>query len=138
MLQETENHTDYRGNKHLPVPHIVVRGMGSTKGGTLMTIPVLTEQQLSSARSAATEARRRRADFKNQVKSGELSFATALDIAESDDVLAHIRVVDLLKSMRGIGDKRALEVMQRMEIAQNRRIRGLGCHQVSGLKAEFN
>lgn len=103
-----------------------------------MTIPVLTEQQLSSARSAATEARRRRADFKNQVKSGELSFATALDIAESDDVLAHIRVVDLLKSMRGIGDKRALEVMQRMEIAQNRRIRGLGCHQVSGLKAEFN
>lgn len=102
------------------------------------TIPVLTDEQLASARLAATEARRRRADLKNQVKSGELTLSSALDLAENDDILAHIRVVDLLKSIRGIGDKRAMEVMQRLEIAQNRRIRGLGCHQLAGLKAEFN
>jgi len=52
-------------------------------------------------------------------------------------VLAHVKVVDLLKAMPRVGDKRAAEIMERLEIAANRRVRGLGRHQVAGLKAEF-
>ncbi len=102
-----------------------------------MTIPQLTTEQLEAARAAATEARRRRADLKGQVRSGELSLAAALETAAGDDVLAHVKVVDLLKSLPRVGEKRAGLVMERLDIAPNRRIRGLGRHQVAGLKAEF-
>ncbi|MFZ0531383.1 MAG: integration host factor, actinobacterial type [Propionicimonas sp.] len=103
-----------------------------------MTIPQLTTEQLEAARAAATDARRRRADLKARVRSGELTLSQALDVAAADDVLAHVKVVDLLKALPRVGEKRAAAVMERLDIAANRRIRGLGRHQVAGLKAEFS
>ena len=102
-----------------------------------MSIPQLTTEQLEAARAAATAARRQRADLKAKVRSGELSLSDALDLAADDDVLAHVKVVDLLKALPRVGDKRAAAVMERLDIASNRRIRGLGRHQIAGLKAEF-
>lgn len=102
-----------------------------------MSIPQLTTEQLQAARAAATQARRARADLKGKVRTGSLSLSEALDVASADDTLAHIKVVDLLKSLPRVGEKRATAVMERLEIASNRRIRGLGRHQVAGLKAEF-
>lgn len=103
-----------------------------------MTIPQLTTEQLQAARAAATEARRRRAELKGELRTGKIGLAAALDTAAGDDVLAHVKVVDLLKSLPRVGEKRAAQVMERLEIAPNRRIRGLGRHQVAGLKAEFS
>lgn len=102
-----------------------------------MAIPTLSPEQLQAAREAATQARRARADLKEKVRTGTLSLGQALDIAAPDDVLAHVKVVDLLKALPRVGDKRAGEIMERLEIASNRRVRGLGRHQVAGLKAEF-
>ena len=103
-----------------------------------MAIPSLSPEQLSAARQAASKARRVRAELKEKIRTGELTLGQALDIAVKDDVLAHVRVVDLLKSIPRIGDVRAAEIMKRHEIAENRRVRGLGHHQIAGLKAEFN
>lgn len=102
-----------------------------------MSIPQLTTEQLQAARAAATQARRKRADLKERVRSGALSLTEALSEAAGDDVLAHVKVVDLLKSLPRVGEKRAAAVMERLEIAPNRRIRGLGRHQIAGLKAEL-
>lgn len=102
-----------------------------------MTIPQLTTEQLQAARAAATQARRRRAGLKASLRAGEISLAEALDQASQDDVLAHVKVVDLLKAVPRVGEKRATSLMERLDIAANRRIRGLGRHQVAGLKAEF-
>ncbi len=103
-----------------------------------MSIPQLTTEQLEAARAAATVARRARADLKSKVRSGELSLGQALDAASGDEVLAHVKVVDLLKALPRVGEKRAALVMERFDIAANRRIRGLGRHQLAGLKAEFS
>lgn len=102
-----------------------------------MSIPQLTAEQLQAARAAATQARRARAELKARVRSGALSLGEALDVAATDDVLAHVKVVDLLKSLPRVGEKRASAVMEKLDIAANRRLRGLGRHQVAGLKAEF-
>ncbi len=104
----------------------------------MATIPSLSPEQLQAAREAATKARRARAELKNKVRNGEYSLSEALDVASADDVLAHVRVVDLLKSMPRIGEKRAAEIMERLGIASNRRVRGLGRHQVAALKAELS
>jgi len=102
-----------------------------------VAIPKLSEQELQAARKAATEARRTRAQFKNRLRAGELTIGEALDQASKDDVLAHVKVVDLLKTQRRIGQIRADEIMAKLSIAPTRRLRGLGKHQVDGIIEEF-
>jgi hypothetical protein len=105
---------------------------------THVAIPQLSPEQLQAARQAAATARRSRAELKARVRSSAVTFGDALDLAASNDILAHVKVVDLLKCLPRVGDKRAAEVMERLDIAPNRRLRGLGRHQVAGLKAEFS
>lgn len=100
-------------------------------------IPSLSPEQLQAARGAATEARRKRAALKDNLRSGKVTLGDALDMACKDEVLAHVKVVDMLKSLPRIGDKRAGEIMERLDIAPNRRVRGLGRHQLDKLRAEF-
>ena len=57
--------------------------------------------------------------------------------SEDDDVVAHTKVVDVLKSLPRVGAVRATKVMERLDIAPNRRLRGLGIHQTAALIAEF-
>lgn len=103
-----------------------------------MSIPPLSEEQLKQARSAATAARRRRAEVKQQLRRGAMTLAQVLDLAEHDDVVAHSKVVDILKALPRVGETRARETMARHDIAENRRLRGLGRHQIAGLKEEFS
>ena len=102
-----------------------------------MTIPPLSDEQRSQARHAATEARRRRAEIKQALRTGDRTLADVLEQAEQDDVIAHTKVVDVLKSLPRVGAVRAAKVMDRLDIAANRRLRGLGKHQTAALIAEF-
>lgn len=107
-------------------------------GNVAVTIPPLSDEQRSQARSAATQARRRRAEMKEDLRSGRRSLAQVLAVAENDDVIAHAKVVDVLKSLPRVGSVRAERVMGRLDIAPNRRLRGLGRHQSAALVAELN
>ncbi|MBB1512729.1 30S ribosomal protein S13 [Tessaracoccus sp. MC1679] len=102
-----------------------------------MAIPQLSSAQLEAAREAATQARRARAELKEQVKTGTVSFTEALNKAVGDDTLSRIKVVDLLRAMPRVGITRASEIMENLQIAPNRRIRGLGRHQVDRLNELF-
>ncbi len=103
-----------------------------------MSIPPLSDEQRQQARHAATEARRRRAQVKQALRTGEQSLAEVLAEAEHDDVVAHTKVVDVLKALPRVGSVRAAKVMERREIAPNRRLRGLGKHQTAALVSEFS
>jgi hypothetical protein len=102
-----------------------------------VSIPKLSAQDLERARTAATNARRKRAELKEQVRVGKLSLAKAIDVANDDEILSHLKVVDLLRAVPRVGERRAAVVMESLSIAPNRRVRGLGRLQVAGLKAEF-
>ena len=56
---------------------------------------------------------------------------------ERNEVIGKMRVVDLLQSMPGLGKVRARQVMERLGIAESRRVRGLGSKQVAALEREF-
>lgn len=102
-----------------------------------MPIPPLSEEQRRQARDAATQARRRRAEVKQWVRSGKLSIAAVLELADDDEIVAHTKVIDILKAQPRVGAVRAGKVMERLRIAPNRRLRGLGPNQIEGLKQEF-
>ena len=103
-----------------------------------MSIPPLSDEQRQQARHAATEARRRRAEVKQALRTGRADPGRrSSTAAEHDDVIAHTKVVDVLKSLPRVGAVRAAKVMERLDIAPNRRLRGLGKHQTAALVAEF-
>ena len=102
-----------------------------------MAIPQLSAAQLEAAREAATQARRARAELKEQVQEGAVSFSEALDRARAVHTPARIYLSDLPPSMPLVGVTRAGEIMENLQIAPNRRIRGLGRRQVERLQDLF-
>jgi len=103
-----------------------------------VTIPPLSDEQRQQARHAATEARRHRAEVKQALRLGKSTLAEVLAAAEQDEVIAHAKVIDVLKALPRVGSVRATKVMDRLDIAANRRLRGLGKHQSAALVAEFS
>ena len=84
--------------------------------------PTLTPEERSAALEKAKLSRKRRSQIKEQVKSGELTIAQVLDIAKSDDVVAKMRVLELLESKAGVGKIRGAGLLDKLKISRTRRI----------------
>jgi hypothetical protein len=82
-------------------------------------------------------ARQVRAQVRAGLADGSIRVADVLRDGQADDdrgrILARMRVSDLISSFRGIGPVRAAEAMDRIGIAANRRVGGLGHFQVEAL-----
>ena len=63
--------------------------------------------------------------------------AAVLDRAETDDVVGKLRVSAVLQALPGIGKIRATQIMEKLKIADSRRLRGLGDQQRKALLGEF-
>lgn len=99
--------------------------------------PDSSPEQRAVALAKATEARRVRAEIKELLKTGTLTLAEVLDRAESEDYIGGLKVMTVLESMPGMGKIKAKRLMESLEVASNRRLRGLGDRQRSALLAEF-
>ena len=102
-----------------------------------MPLPSLSPEQRAAALEKAAEIRKARAELKDQLKSGKTSLAAVLDRAEADDVVGKLRVSAVLQAMPGIGKIRAQQIMEKLKIADSRRLRGLGEQQRKALLGEF-
>lgn len=102
-----------------------------------MALPNLTPEQRQAALDKAAASRRERAAVKNRLKHSGASIADVLAEGEHNDVVGKMRVLDLLQSMPGVGKVRARQIMERLNIAESRRVRGLGVKQVAALVSEF-
>jgi guanylate kinase len=99
--------------------------------------PQLSVEERMAALAKAAQYRKRRAEIKAKIKSGEFSIDTVLEIAANEDAVAKMRVRELLEALTGVGTVRSSALMQRLNISPNRRIAGLGRHQIKELRAEF-
>ena len=102
-----------------------------------MPLPTLSPEQRAAALEKAAEIRKARAELKEQLKAGKTTLTTVLDRAESDEVVGKLKVSAVLQSMPGIGKVRATQIMEKLKIAESRRLRGLGDQQRKALLAEF-
>lgn len=98
--------------------------------------PPLTEEQRRQALQKAAEARRKRADLKEQLKSGRTSLKELLE-RTSDDIVGKMKVSAVLESLPGVGRVRARKLMEKLDISDTRRMRGLGLKQKENLLNEF-
>jgi guanylate kinase len=97
--------------------------------------PTLSAEERARAGAAAVAARRQRAEVKAKISQGEMSFQQA--IYSPSIAVQKMRVIDLLRALPGVGEKRAVLIMERIQISPTRRIAGLGKRQISALEKEL-
>ena len=102
-----------------------------------MALPPLTPEQRQAALAKAAAARRERAEVKNRLKNSGASIADVLAEGQTNEVVGKMKVLDLLQAVPGFGKIRAAQLMERLGIAESRRVRGLGVNQVASLEREF-
>ena len=95
--------------------------------------PTLTPEARAAALQKAAAARRQRAELKEKLKMGSISFKELLEQAERDEVVAKMKVLTVLESLPGLGKVKARRLMDEIGISESRRVQGLGAKQRSSL-----
>lgn len=103
-----------------------------------MGTPHLTPEQRAAALAKAAEARRRRAEIRELLKTGAMTMAGVLEAARSDELVAGMKVKAVLTALPGLGKVKSHRLMESLDIAENRRLRGLGSRQREGLLAALS
>lgn len=98
-----------------------------------MVLKDLTPAERQAARQKALDARTTRAKVKSDFADGKVSLADVFQKADGNEAVARMRTIDLLTSIKGIGEIRAQSIMEQCEISLNRRLRGLGHRQRAAL-----
>jgi DNA uptake protein ComE-like DNA-binding protein len=93
-----------------------------------MALPNLSPEDRKKALEKAAQARQARAELRQKIKSGKLSFADVMKKAD-DPVVARMKVSTLLESLPGFGKAKAAKIMDELEISESRRVQGLGARQ---------
>lgn len=102
-----------------------------------MALPELTPEQRADALKKAAEARKARAELREKLKRGGTDLKQVLKDAETDPILGKMKVSALLVSLPKVGKVKAEEIMNQLEIAPTRRLRGLGDRQRRALLEHF-
>ncbi len=97
-----------------------------------MAVPELSLEQRQAALEKAKAARIRRAEVREELKSGKLSLRDVLDMKD-DPVVGRMKVLTLIETLPGFGKARSLKMINELGIAESRRIKGLGDRQRKAL-----
>ena len=94
-----------------------------------MAIPQLSAEDRQAALEKAKAARIKRAQVRDDLKAGKLTLAQVIDMKED----GRMKVSTLIETLPGYGKAKAEKVMKELQIAESRRLRGLGERQQSAL-----
>lgn len=97
-----------------------------------MAIPKLTKKERAAALEKAKAARIQRAAVRDDLKSGKLSLEDVLKMKD-DPIVGRMKVATLIETLPGFGKAKAAKIMAELQIAESRRLRGLGERQYAAL-----
>mgnify|MGYP000570511800 CR=1 len=93
-----------------------------------MAIPQLSPEERQAALEKAKAARIKRAEVRDDLKSGKLTLEKVLDMKE-DPIVGRMKVSTLIESLPGYGKAKAAKIMEELGISATRRVQGLGVRQ---------
>ena len=97
-----------------------------------MAIPQLSPEARAEALEKAKAARIKRAEVRE-----ELTVAQVLDMRD-DPVVGRMKISTLIETLPGYGKAKAERIMRELQIAESRRIRGIGERQREALLARLS
>lgn len=96
--------------------------------------PTLTPEMRRAALDKAMASRRKVAQLKQDLRDGKVSFRDVIAMRD-DEAVGRMKVIDLLRTLPGVGAVRAELIMNEIPIASSRRVRGVGLRQLEDLLA---
>lgn len=97
-----------------------------------MAIPTLTEAERKAALEKAKEARIKRAEVREKLKNGKLTLKQVVGMKD-DPIIGRMKVSTLIETLPGYGKAKSERIMNELQIAESRRLRGLGERQEAAL-----
>lgn len=97
-----------------------------------MAIPKLTDEQRQEALQKAKEARIKRAEIREKLRSGKMTLKQVID-KKDDPIIGRMKVSTLIETLPGYGKAKSEKIMSELQIAESRRLRGLGERQQAAL-----
>ena len=97
-----------------------------------MAIPKLSEAERKAALEKAKAARIKRAEVREKLKNGELTLQQVIDMKD-DPIVGRMKVSTLIETLPGYGKAKSEKIMTELQIADSRRLRGLGERQQAAL-----
>lgn len=97
-----------------------------------MAIPQLSAEDRAQALEKAKAARIKRAQVREDLKNEKIALADVIAMKD-DPVVGRMKVSALIETMPGYGKARAEKLMKELQIAESRRLRGLGERQTEAL-----
>ncbi len=97
-----------------------------------MPVPELSPQERQAALEKAKAARIKRAEVRNDLKTGKISLADVLAMKD-DPIVGRMKTSTLIETLPGFGKSKAQKVMEELGIAESRRLKGLGERQQKAL-----
>ena len=92
-----------------------------------MALPQLSAEDRQKYLKKAEEARRARAQLREDIKSGQVSLQEVFEM--DDDAAKRMKVSILIESLPGYGKAKAAKIMEELSISESRRVQGLGIRQ---------
>lgn len=97
-----------------------------------MAVPQLTPEERQAALEKAKAARLKRAKVREDLKTGKTTLKKVL--AKKDDpIIGRMKVSTLIETLPGYGKAKAEKIMKELDIAESRRLKGLGERQQKAL-----
>lgn len=97
-----------------------------------MAIPQLSAEERAKALEKAKEARIKRAKVREDLKTGKLTLKQVVAMKD-DPVVGRMKVSTLIETLPGYGKAKSEKIMNELQIAPSRRLRGLGERQQAAL-----
>ena len=94
--------------------------------------PILSPEQRAAALEKAGAARRGRAEVRESLRTGGFSLQDVL-MRSNEEIIGGMKVKAVLTALPGLGKVKSYRLMERLGIADNRRVRGLGPKQRKAL-----
>lgn len=97
-----------------------------------MAVPELTPEERQQALEKAKAARIKRAQVREDLKNGTLTLKDVLAMKD-DPIVGRMKVSTLIETLSGYGKAKAEKIMKELDIAESRRLKGLGERQQKAL-----
>ena len=97
-----------------------------------MAIPQLSDAERKAALEKAKAARIKRAEIREKLKDGKLTLKQVIEMKD-DPVVGRMKVSTLIETLPGYGKAKSVKIMNELQIAESRRLRGLGERQQAAL-----
>jgi hypothetical protein len=102
-----------------------------------MALPPMTPKQRADALQKAAQFRAGRKDVKDRLKAGTLTLADLIKDGQTSDVTGRMKVSVVIQSLPGMGKAKTTVLMERLGIAENRRVAALTARQRAALETAF-